>query len=134
MRVNKLAAELGVTADTVRYYTRKGFLKPIKNNSNGYKEYLTADYHRLRFILTARQLGFSVIDIGEILEEVDSGKSACPLVRQLIKQRLGEVEQRFQDMAALRRRMLLAVDEWSCKPDKEPSSHSICHLIDGFFD
>lgn len=134
MRVNQLAIELGVTADTVRYYTRKGFLSPAKSAGNGYKEYSTSDYHRLRFILTARQLGFSVGDIGKILKEADDGKSACPLVRQLITQRLEEVDRRFQDMAALRRRMLLAVDEWSSRPDKEPSAHSICHLIDGFLD
>jgi DNA-binding transcriptional MerR regulator len=60
MTVSELAEVLLITPDTVRYYTRVGFLSPAKNSSNGYKDYGESDQHRLRFILSARQLGFSV--------------------------------------------------------------------------
>ena len=133
MKVNQLAKELGTTADTVRYYTRRGLLSPAKGG-NGYKEYSAADYRRLRFILTARQLGFSVEDVSQILGEADQGQSACPTVRRLITERLHEVDRRFHEMAALRVRMLAAIEEWNTKPDQEPNSHTICHLIDGFLD
>jgi DNA-binding transcriptional MerR regulator len=75
MRVNQLANETGVSVDTVRYYTRIGFLKPTKNPSNGYKEYCAKEKRRMRFILSARQLGFSVSDIAEILDTADQGES-----------------------------------------------------------
>ena len=96
MRVNQLANETGVSVDTVRYYTRIGFLKPTKNPSNGYKEYCAKEKRRMRFILSARQLGFSVSDIAEILDTADQGESPCPLARRLIQKRLEENEKGFQ--------------------------------------
>ncbi|MDM8349680.1 MerR family transcriptional regulator [Pseudomonas sp. sp1636] len=132
MRVNELAKKLGVSADTIRYYTRAGFVTPSKDQSNGYKSYREHDEQRLRFILSARQLGFSVADIGQILIEADGGKSACPTVRHLIALRLQETTQRFDDMQKLRKRMFAALDEWGSKPDRLPSGNSICHLIEDF--
>ncbi len=132
MRVNQLATELNVTADTVRYYTRIGLLTPSRNPENRYKEYSEQDRTRLRFILSARQLGFSVEDITQILGVADQGQSPCPLVRRLIDQRLHETEQRFQETLQLRERMLAAVGDWNRLPDCAPTGHMICHLIEQF--
>ncbi len=132
MRVNQLAKELSVSADTVRYYSRIGFLTPIKSPVNGYKEYGREDAQRLRFILSARQLGFSVDDIGQILDETSKGRTACPLVRRLIKERLDEIEKRFIETERLRKRMLVAVGEWDLKPNKAPTGQMVCHLIEDF--
>ena len=132
MRVNQLASNLGVTPDTVRFYTREGFLKPLKSPENGYKEYGEKDRVRLRFIVSARQLGFTVSDIGQILTEAEKGGAACPTVRRLIEIRLEDVERQFQDMAALRQRMKSAIEEWDSKPDRAPTGQMICHLIENF--
>lgn len=132
MQVSQLAKRLGITPDTVRFYTREGFLKPKKNRKNGYKEYGEKDMDRLRFIVSARQLGFTVGDIEEIIAVADTGKTPCPLVRQLIGQRLGETEQRFEETSKLRKRMSAAINEWSVKPDRAPTGKMICHLIENF--
>lgn len=134
MRVNQLANEFGVTGDTVRYYTRIGYLNPRKNPANGYKEYGAQDRRLLRFILGARQLGFSVEDIGLILDTAEQGRSPCPLVRELIRQRLSETEKCFQDSTRLRHRMMTAIEIWSQKPDRTPTGDMICHLIEEFDD
>lgn len=132
MRVGELAKCFNVTPDTVRYYTRVGFLKPNRNGINGYKEYGKTDLQRLRFILSARQLGFTIEDITIILKEADHGKSPCPITRQLLETRLQETEQRFLEMVTLRDKMKSAVQQWQDKPDKTPSGHMICHLIEDF--
>ena len=132
MKVSELAEELKVTPDTVRYYTRIGLLLPAKSKTNGYKDYGRKELHRLRFILSARQLGFSVKDIDQILKEAAKGKTACPLVRELLKKRLEETEHLFQQTWALRTRMQSAIKEWQDKPDKAPTGHMVCHLIEGF--
>ena len=132
MRVNQLAKSLSVTPDTVRFYTRIKVLQPVKNKTNGYHEYSEKDVSRLRFVLSARQLGFSVDDIQEILGQADMKKSPCPTVRRLIDQRLHETEQRYLNMVQLRERMVLAVKDWSDKPDKAPTGDVICHLIEEF--
>lgn len=132
MRVAELARQLGVTADTVRFYTRNGFLKPVKNAQNGYRDYGDSDYRRLRFILSARQLGFTVDDIGQLLNEADAGKAPCPIARRLIEQRLEDVERRFEDTAVLLERMRGAAREWRRQPDRPPTGKTICHLIEHF--
>lgn len=132
MRVNELAKLLDVTSDTVRFYTRISVLKPKKRKDNGYREYSEKDISRLRFVLSARQLGFTVGDIQEILAQADKKKSPCPTVKRLIEQRLHETEQLFLSTVKLRERMVIAVKDWSDKPDKAPTGHMICHLIEEF--
>ena len=132
MKVSEIAKYLGVTADTVRFYTRINVLNPQKSQVNGYREYSEADVHRLRFVLSARQLEFSVDDIQQILSHSDKKKSPCPTVRRLIEKRLHETEQRFEEMVRLRDRMREAVREWSALPDREPDGNMVCHLIEKF--
>ena len=131
MRVKQIADVLDISVDTVRYYTRIGLLVPNKSH-NGYKYYRPADVTRLRFILSARALGFSVNDIKEILVTSSQTNAPCPTVRRLIEKRLKETEQRYQDMHELRERMRLATSEWQNKPDQPPTADTICHLIEGF--
>lgn len=132
MKVNELASALEVTADTVRFYTREGFLKPKKNKKNGYKEYDDNDLNRLRFIVCARQIGFNVSDIRDILDVADQGKTPCPLVRSLIAERLQQNEQRYKEAEKLRKTMSKALIEWNNKPNRAPTGHMICHLIENF--
>ncbi len=132
MKVIEVAKKLGITADTVRFYTRIEILNPKKSPTNGYREYSENDVSRLRFVMSARQLGFSVEDIQEILSYADKEKSPCPAVRRLIDQRLHETEQQFKETMQLRDRMQRAVLEWGQKPDKAPTGHMLCHLIEEF--
>lgn len=131
MRVTELANTMNITPDTVRYYTRIGLISPMKNPDNGYKTYNKAVQQRLKFILSARQLGFAVDEIKEILSEADKGHTACPLVREIVEHRLAETEKQFQAALLLREKLRKAVSDWQRKPDKAPSGHMICHLIEG---
>jgi len=132
MKVSELAKMLRITPDTVRFYTRSGLLTPNINNDNGYKSYDSKDKKRLTFILSARQLGFSVSDITKILAEADQGHTACGLVRQIIEEKLIATEQQFQQTLALRNRLQLAISDWQHKPDQAPTGDMICHLIEDF--
>jgi|TARA_R110001599_G_C12233876_1_gene658246 DNA-binding transcriptional MerR regulator len=62
MRVNQVAKLLNVTPDTIRFYTRNKILQP-RSESTGYRDYSEKEVNRLMFVLSARQLGFSVADI-----------------------------------------------------------------------
>lgn len=132
MKVSELANALDITPDTVRYYTRAGFLEPKKNSINGYKEYSRAEKNRLRFIVNARQIGFSVKDIEKILNHANKDDSACPMVRKLIEERLQQTEEKFQQIKRLRNNMKMAIEKWQMLPDKSSSDDMICHLIDSF--
>jgi MerR family Zn(II)-responsive transcriptional regulator of zntA len=131
MRVTELANALNTTPDTVRYYTKIGLITPTKSPSNGYKTYGGKVQQRLKFILSARQLDFSVEEIKNILIESDKGHTACPLVREIVEHRLAETEKQFQATLLLREKLRNAIDDWQSKPNKAPTGHMICHLIEG---
>ena len=132
MKVTQLAQHLNVTPDTVRYYTRIKLLRLKKSPDNGYKIYPCSEINRLHFIVCARDLGFSVEDIQQILVGSDAGHSACPRVRDLIELRLQETATRLQHMQQQYDRMQLAVSSWRGKPDVAPNEDMICHLIETF--
>ena len=132
MRVKEVAEKLNVTADTVRFYTRIKLLKPHTNSHNRYKEYSKADVERLKFIVASRALGFTVEDITTIIAKADDHKSPCPTVRHIIEKRLEETERQFQDLIALRARMIAAIEQWENIPDRVPTGHMICHMIETF--
>lgn len=117
MKVTELAKAMNTTPDTVRYYTRIGLITPIKNFENGYKAYGKKVQQRLKFILSARQLDFSVEEIKDILSEADKGHTACPLVREIVEHRLAETEKKFQAALLLRKKLTNAINDWKTKPD-----------------
>ncbi|MGQ7246820.1 MerR family transcriptional regulator [Halomonas sp. V046] len=130
MKVSELARRAGVTAETVRHYTREGLLNPVKDPDNGYHRYAQQDLNRLSFIQRARTLGFSLGEIGNILEHADLGDSPCPLVRDLLAARLPEIRQRIEHLQALADRMEQALRAWQDMPDGTPDGHSLCRLIE----
>lgn len=132
MKVSELARLAGVTAETVRHYTREGLLHPERDPENGYQLFGQAELERLRFIQRARTLGFGVAEIRDILAHADHGDSPCPLVRDLLASRLPEIRARIQELEALASRMEQALDAWAEMPDGTPDGHSLCRLIESF--
>ncbi len=130
MGVNQLANSLEVTPDTVRYYTRIGYLVPRRNSANGYKEYDKEHITRMRFILSARKLGLSVQDIGRIFKEAENGGKASELVQKLLNERLKEVDKKLEETSALRERMNVARLMWDNQPHTDSPYKMICNLIE----
>ena len=129
MRVKQLADKLGITPDTIRYYTRIGLLHPSKDSS-GYRQYNARERQFLRFAIRAKQLGFSLSAVKEIVDLAKSGKSPCPRVRELMEENIVTTERSYREMQALRRRMLDAVEAWADMPDSYPDGDTICGLIE----
>jgi len=131
MTVSELARRARVTPDAVRYYTRRGLLVPTRADSNGYNHYGHGDLARLFFIRKARLLGFSLRDVRDIFEESSHGKSPCPLVRDIMEQRLRENRRHLQTVESLQSRMERATARWAELPDRVPDGKTVCHLIEG---
>lgn len=129
-RVKILADMANVTADAVRYYTRAGLLNPKRDKYNQYQLFNQLDLFRLRFIRRAKTLGFSINDIKKILNDSESGESACPMVRQIIEKNITKNKQQLIEALTLQKRMEDAVKTWEQLPDGVPNGYSICHLIE----
>ena len=119
---------------TVRYYTRIGLLKPSRNLKNGYKVYKQSDKERLKFITAAKELGFTLAEIEEILDHATEGNSPCPMVREIVEKRIEENRRKLQEMRKLQKRLERAADVWKSMKDSEPDGHSVCRLIESFAD
>lgn len=129
-QVKQLAKLCKVPADTVRHYTRIGLLKPERDPINGYYQYRVSDSKRLDFIKKAKRLGYSLKEIEHILAESRKGKSPCPLVRELISQRIRENRAHLEQLLELQTRMENALSSWEKMPDGIPDGDCVCHLIE----
>ncbi len=130
LKVSQLAGKHHVSADTIRHYVRIGLLAPDKNDS-GYHYFTHQDEKVLTFILSARDLGFSLDDIRLLLNDAEKGESPCPHARSLIEARLDQARQQLANLQALVQRMETATQIWQQLPDCEPCGEHICHLIEG---
>ena len=130
MTANILAKESEVSLFTVRHYTRIGLLKPARNRQNNYKVYQPSDAVRVRFIQAAKNLGFSLAEVADILEEAKHGNSPCPMVREIIVRRIKENRRKIKEMQKLQRKMENSLKDWSKMKNSMPTGESVCHLIE----
>lgn len=127
-----LAKRADVPLFTVRYYTRIGLLKPTRDLRNGYKMYRQSDKDRLKFIAAAKNLGFTLAEIEEILEHAVHGDSPCPMVREIVEHRIRENKEKIRELKRLQTRLESALVMWKSMKNAEPDGHSVCHLIESF--
>lgn len=130
MTVAKLAQATRVSSDTIRYYVRVGLLEPSRQQENNYQLFSQQDAERLKFIHDAKLLGFSLKEIREIIEQADNGSSPCPIVREIIQNRIEETRRKLAELKSLQDRMEAALAKWNNMPDGIPDGHCICHLIE----
>lgn len=127
---NELAKKTDVPIFTIRHYTKIGLLSPLKNNRNGYKMYQISDSTRLKFIIAAKNLGFTLNEISEILDKANEGASPCPMVREIVQIRLEENKRKIRELKNLQKKMESALGDWSKMKDSTPNGESVCHLIE----
>lgn len=130
LTVNELAIQGDAPAHVVRYYVRIGLLQPATHLDNGYRLFESTDASRLRFIRTAKYLGFTLNEIRQIIQHADSGTSPCNDVRAIIQHRIVENRKKIEEMINLQTRMERSLEQWQRMPNKTPDRHSICHLIE----
>lgn len=108
MTIGRLAKQAGVNIDTIRYYERNGLIPQPIRRASGYREYEIADVRRLRFILRAKDLGFTLAEIGELLSL--SGDRNVGGVKRRAVQRLEQVEHKIKELQHVRRGLKTLID------------------------
>ena len=130
MKTSELARAAGVTAETVRHYVRVGLLDPVRDPDNGYRVFDATQLERLRFVRTARGLGFSVDEVVEILDHAGKGETPCPFVRERAQARLTETQARIEALELQRDRLARVLVLWDALPDGVPDGRRVCPLIE----
>ena len=120
-RIGDLAETTGVTVDTLRYYEREGLLPHVERTAGGFRCYSEETAHRLEFIKQARELGLSLREIRQLIEPKNG---RCSAVRQVLAERLADVERRLHDLAAFRKTLKVALEQ--CEETLDRSKNASC--------
>jgi len=130
LTVSELSKAAQATSDAIRHYARIGLLVPSRDPLNDYKLFSNNDIKKVKFIRGAKGLGFTLKDIQIIFDHSNEGTSPCPVVRDIIQQRIDQNRSKLAELNMLQQRMDDALLKWKSMPDGEPDGEAICHLIE----
>lgn len=103
----------GIKVPTIRYYEGIGLLSAPARTRGKQRRYRPEDVARLNFIRHARDLGFEIADISELLALSEGPDQSCVEVDQITRRHLAKVDSRIVQLTALRGELIRMVDECS---------------------
>jgi MerR family mercuric resistance operon transcriptional regulator len=124
LTIGEVATRVGIGVETVRYYERRGLIEEPPRRPSGYRAYSAEAVRRLRFIRRAKALGFSLREIGDLLELEAGGAGRCRDVRRQVASKLADLDARLADLQRMRR--ALAALAAAC----ERSGRARCPVLD----
>jgi len=101
LSIGRLAKSSGVGVETIRFYEREGLLETPARTASGYRQYTPDAIARLGFIRRAKQLGFSLGEIRELLS-LASADGDRAQIKALTEHKLAEIEQRIEELRRMR--------------------------------
>ena len=128
LKIGEVAKLSGIGIEALRFYERSGLLGRPGRTQSGYRVYDAAVLQRLDFIKRAQVLGFSLDEIKRIIADKQAGRSPCREVREIVRHRLEELDERMKEMRRYRRELGAALAQW--EETGELDGH-VCGLIEG---
>lgn len=117
MRVGEISKKTGLSKDTIRFYEKKGLLKVRRTPTpfNNYKEYSQENLKRLELIIKAKQFGFTLNEIADLLNLHDLKLANCFTLQQKVKDKLEEIECQIQELYSKKNLILSEVQKAQIK-------------------
>lgn len=116
LTIGRLAAEAGVNVETIRYYQRRGLMAEPNKPINGQRRYAADAVRRVYFIKRAQVLGFTLEEIGSLLELDEA--HACAETRGLAASKLRVIESKLADLEAMRQALMSLLRECGTRSAK----------------
>lgn len=124
VQIGDAARISGVSAKMVRHYEGLGLLGRVARTDGGYRQYSEADVHTLRFIKRARDLGFTMDEIGELVGLWQNRRRASASVRRIAQKHAQDLAQRIASMQAMQQTLQHLIH--CCHGDERPD----CPILD----
>ena len=103
LTIGQLAEQAGIGVETIRFYEREGLIPDPPRRASGYRTYGPDSVNRLRFITNAKELGFSLKEINDLLSlRVGNGVS-CADLRERAQQKLSDIHAKIQSLNRMKR-------------------------------
>ncbi|WP_295797718.1 MerR family transcriptional regulator [uncultured Microbulbifer sp.] len=123
MNISQAAKQAGLTSKALRYYESVSLVIPGRN-PNGYREYSPAEVETLRFIQRARSSGFSVEEVGELLQLYRNPARRSHDAKLLVREKIEQVEEQLRNLKEMRSNLRALAD--ACAGDDSPH----CAILD----
>jgi Cu(I)-responsive transcriptional regulator len=124
MKIGEVSAVTGVSAKMIRHYESIGLIPAADRRDSNYRDYGHHDMHRLAFVRRARDLGFSIDEIRDLLKLWGDRERSSADVRALTLQHIEDLDQRIANLKEMRK--TLAHLAAACEGDHRPD----CPIID----
>lgn len=129
MRIGELAQATGTTTKTLRFYEESGLLPPAERMTSGYRDYTDDAVGRVGFIRRGQAAGLTLAQIRQILKIREHGQAPCSHVREMLAQRLRDLDAQIAERLALRETISqLHAKASKPEPDSCPTDQ-VCRYI-----
>lgn len=102
MNIGQAAKASGVSAKMIRHYEAVGLIPAPNRTDAGYRQYTDSEVHTLQFIRRSRDLGFSILQIGELVGLWQDRKRPSRQVKALAEAHIKELEAKAQELLAMK--------------------------------
>ncbi|MEQ9329503.1 MAG: helix-turn-helix domain-containing protein [Rhodospirillales bacterium] len=133
MTIGEIARSAACKVQTIRYYEQIGLLAPAERSEGNQRLFARKDVERLLFIRHARELGFPIDSIRELLSLSDKPNHSCEAADRIAKAQLGEVERRIDRLTSLKAELESMIEQCSggrisdCRVIESLGDHTDCH-------
>ena len=124
VNIGKAAKLSNLTVKTVRYYADIGLVKPLKNNSTGYRDFSDDDLARLQLVSKARKFNFSIQECEELLSLYSDKNRSSKEVKALTLEKISEIDSKLIELKDLRHQLSFLAN--NCKGNDRPE----CPILD----
>ena len=100
--IGQLAGKAQVNIETVRYYERRGLMPDPPRRESGYRQYSQNDIARLQFIKRAKELGFSLKEVSELLSLRVDPHTTSGAVKRKAEEKITDIEEKIKDLQRMK--------------------------------
>ena len=117
--IGKLAEEVGVSVETIRFYERRGLIEQPARMDGRYRVYSDQLLAQVRYIRIAQALGFSLSDVEKLRGEMTTKGSFCAAVERTVKQKLSDIDEELIALSHLKQDLLSFQSRCSRRSSKD---------------
>ncbi|PIZ05078.1 MAG: heavy metal-responsive transcriptional regulator [Gammaproteobacteria bacterium CG_4_10_14_0_8_um_filter_38_16] len=127
--IGKVAQRALISRDTIRLYEREGLIDKPKRLSNGYRTYSEDVIARIRFIKSAKTMGFTLHEIKELLALRRTSKNTCNDIKRQAEMKLNDVVLKIKELQKLKKALNAMI--FTCEKISKENECSIIQFFEG---
>jgi MerR family transcriptional regulator, copper efflux regulator len=130
LTTGELARRANVNVETIRYYERRGLLPVPERRLSGYRQYTEGDVSRVNAIRRARQLGFTLKEILELLPSLSVPRPACAALKRHAQRKIRDLSRRILELEAKKASLEFLVNGCTRRPGSKRPCNATISLAD----